>query len=873
MLGINFIYKSQDHIIQYDKSTFVKNVFEEYANKYSLEIENLIFFHNGIRVNLNMEISIKQLFNVSNENIIGNNNEQCLEVLVFDKALPQGNLIDEENDNFNEEGEEIFKKLNNIEIIFVYKKTYNVIKCNPYSSLKDICKQFSDSGFLDMKYLMFIYNGTLLDVKEDIPIINQLNIKLEKDKKYETIEILVFEEFYQIQILFAEINIPYLIEKETIKIKNILEKFEKLTGLKKDNYSFIYGSIVLNPGKIDIQDNILEKNMINILNVASKELKVMTILVIKKDDISSDNSRTNSLSIHEEEIPSEDIIKVNFMYQPHNIVIEAKKDDKLKDIFLKFMEKAELLEIDKNNILFINEKKEKHYCIDTVKKKTLINIMSKSNIFDKEITFIPKNKKYEKSIYYDKNLNLGGDLNEGLLVRSSARVQEISPEKIFFSINFFILAIQYCSVLLTSTYFFIFKINEETFFNINEIPFIVLFILFLLFSFFINAISKNQKTHKSLITFIIFYPALVTYFCVVISLVLEYKYIVIGLSLIFLEKISQGFYALFFKKYGILFFGISSSVLSLIGLILFSIYWIKDLLPIIYVSTFYLCTIGINLLLIYISSKYCENDEYFYSIIIFNYGIFLAFSNVIEKLIIYMKKNYDEAFIEKKILMITFFILIIQYIFIISILWILLSFIRSNFEEYDLKYFHIFFWPPIALIIIVFVLIICFLANHHFHAPIICHVLYIPIMVCCYFSFSFIFEGKYILSFVFIIFFDLITILILYLIFKNEIIMFVGCLITDAIAILLFHFFWLKNDTAIIVIPITSFCVIIYLVLFSYASYYKMKRNFPGTKEMINISIIFFEHGIILAVIGLVVFLLYNLSYCGYKRSYENKKK
>ena len=146
-------------------------------------------------------------------------------------------------------------------------------------------------------------------------------------------------------------------------------------------------------------------------------------------------------------------------------------------------------------------------------------------------------------------------------------------------------------------------------------------------------------------------------------------------------------------------------------------------------------------------------------------------------------------------------------------------------------------------------------------------------MVCCYFSFSFIFEGKYILSFVFIIFFDLITILILYLIFKNEIIMFVGCLITDAIAILLFHFFWLKNDTAIIVIPITSFCVIIYLVLFSYAYYYKVKRNFPGTKEMINISIIFFEHGIILAVIVLVVFLLYNLSYCGYKRSYENKKK
>ena len=32
--------------------------------------------------------------------------------------------------------------------------------------------------------------------------------------------------------------------------------------------------------------------------------------------------------------------------------------------------------------------------------------------------------------------------------------------------------------------------------------------------------------------------------------------------------------------------------------------------------------------------------------------------------------------------------------------------------------------------------------------------------------------------------------------------MFVGCFITNTIAILFFHFLWLKNDTAIIVIPI-----------------------------------------------------------------------
>ena len=82
---------------------------------------------------------------------------------------------------------------------------------------------------------MFIYNDTLLDIKGDISIINQLKIKSD-----ETIDILVFEEFYQ--ILFQGINIPPLMEKETIKICDILDKFEKLTGLKKTKHTFIYNA-------------------------------------------------------------------------------------------------------------------------------------------------------------------------------------------------------------------------------------------------------------------------------------------------------------------------------------------------------------------------------------------------------------------------------------------------------------------------------------------------------------------------------------------------------------------------------------------------------------------------------------------------------
>ena len=53
MLEINFIYKRQEHIIQYDKSTTVRAAFEEFVNKNSLKLEDLIFYRNNIKVNLN----------------------------------------------------------------------------------------------------------------------------------------------------------------------------------------------------------------------------------------------------------------------------------------------------------------------------------------------------------------------------------------------------------------------------------------------------------------------------------------------------------------------------------------------------------------------------------------------------------------------------------------------------------------------------------------------------------------------------------------------------------------------------------------------------------------------------------------------------
>ena len=865
MPEIKFFYKGKKHIIQYEKFTNVKTAFEEFVNNNSLKINELIFCYNGIKINLNTNLSIEQQFDFENIIKILGNKEPMLEILVFNITPVQNEL----NQSSKDEEEEVFLRLKSLEINFVYKNTSNLIKCSTKSSFKKICEQFSDSNFLEMKYLIFIYDGTQIDIKEEVSIIKQLQIEVKDVKKYKKIEIFVFEEFYQVIFSSCKINIPPLIVKETILIKDIIKQFEENTKLKKENYTFVYSTKVLkenskedsdeqNPDEQDPDDNNWDKSMIDILSNTDKDEKVMTIMVYENNDDASVISRTNTLLNPEEVIPFEDIIKVKFLYQPQNIVIEAKKDDKLKELFQIFTKKAKLSENNLTNILFLYGRKRKQYSIDTIKETTLINIASKADISKKEVIFIPTKKISEEPTLFDNNLNEDNDLNELLLVKGNDFDKEYSFHKNFYLKIFFILAIQYFFIILVSSFFLITKISREITMKNSATPFIVLFIIFLLSAFFINKISNNNKNSKHLICFIILYPVPIIYFCLEISTVLQYKYIIIGLSLIFLEKLSQGIYVTFFKKYELLFFGISSSTLSLIGLIFFSAFWIKELLPIIYISIFYLCTIGINLLLIFISLKICEFHEYYYSLMIFNYGIFLAFENVLKRLFFYMKKNYEESEEEKPLIKI-FLILIIQYIMITFILWIVLSAFNSKGFTIEQMGFHLFFWPPTFATFIIFIISIFYIKDEAKSCKgfILCHVLYVPIMVLYYYSFSFVILGKYILCFIFIIFIDLLTIIILFLVFKKGIFMFVGCFITNTIAILFFHFLWLKNTTAIIVIPILSFCTINYLGLLSYFALEKFKDNF-------HISFLLFEYGLFFVgftiaggAIGSVCFICY----------------
>ena len=151
-------------------------------------------------------------------------------------------------------------------------------------------------------------------------------------------------------------------------------------------------------------------------------------------------------------------------------------------------------------------------------------------------------------------------------------------------------------------------------------------------------------------------------------------------------------------------------------------------------------------------------------------------------------------------------------------MWFGFSF-EWNYEfKNNKKFFHYFFWPTFSTSTL-FCISFFYMKNNPKNG-IICYIygiLYIPMMIIYYFSFSSFTEDKYILCFTFMIFFDLLAIIILNLRFSKykERYIFISCLISN-ILIIPFQFAWLKNIIAFIILTLLSLIVDVYLFILSY---------------------------------------------------------
>ena len=278
----------------------------------------------------------------------------------------------------------------------------------------------------------------------------------------------------------------------------------------------------------------------------------------------------------------------------------------MKDILRRFAKEARIL---LNDIIFQYHNQEFTY--ENIGDKTADDILDlKIDRDDKLMTISLFNQRNDTidsvKISVDleennKSINdeIDPDINfrENLLEGNIENLENINTKKRFYLKNLIILAIQYTLIISLSVVGFIYKLNEKLIeWDASiEIKYTSLISFIFLLALIIESLS-DYKSKKFMIIFHIFYPTIIIYYSFLLSEFIDSKYIIIGLCLLGTEILSI-LVNIFLKKFEIKYFLLFSSLLSLIGLIFFSIFWIKSLYPILFISLFWLTS---NLIYIFI---------------------------------------------------------------------------------------------------------------------------------------------------------------------------------------------------------------------------------------------------------------------------------
>ena len=275
---------------------------------------------------------------------------------------------------------------------------------------------------------------------------------------------------------------------------------------------------------------------------------------------------------------------------------------------------------------------------------------------------------------------------------------------------------------------------------------------------------------------------------------------------------------------------------SLIGLILFSVFWLKAWLSILSISIFWVISDVIYIIIIIVINEFCELNEFFYSSLIFDYNIILAIISVIYIISEYFSSRCKKVEIndESENRLKTYGTLLLQYLIITIFVWIgfFLGWndgVRDNFTAIGVL---VGICTVVNVIMSIRYLI-------HFEEPdnyrgceIFSIIFYVPLMIIYFYGFSASIENKYILSFVFILFFDILSMFLsVYFCDPHYKAVLGSCFISNIIAIILFHFFWLNNVKALIWLIVLSFFTDIYFAIMAYITQSKYRNiiMFPVT--------------------------------------------
>ena len=559
---------------------------------------------------------------------------------------------------------------------------------------------------------------------------------------------------------------------------------------------------------------------------------------------------------------------ISFMNGNNNYFINPNNNNFMNGNNISFMNQNNISFMNPNNYQNINPK----YSVEQNDQISL-----RENLLDNEQNDIENSGQNE--INTNEIINQNNSLEQELAQQNNGEDDPIGFKKSNLILNFLIILTQFIVVASISLLSIFLLINEKFIISINPILIpIILPIIMTILSIISNEFLQNYKQSKGLIIYHIIYTIIMSCLTIFLSFYIEKKYIIIGLGLILVETISFLILTPILKKYEKLYFGIIASIPSIIGLILISIFLIKSLLPIIYISIYGLVVISyyIGWLKIYLSNEFCRTDEYLYSTIIFDYGLFLGIEFLFSKGIKFIWKKFiirvvvpkakifynyykDKLNSDDNYYLKLYIMFLAQYVLITIFTWIGFS-LKWNI---DLKY-NLEPWIIITSLIhiIAIITIFCrsdFIEHNTLIAYIIYSIEYIPAMIIYYFLFSLIAGEKYILSIIFILFIDAFTTTFSNYFFKNNKFgkEYIVCFIANLITLTFYYFFWLTDTDKIL--PVIGINIFIFA---SFVSFPFIMEKYWGDKK--NLPLLIYDNlfFIIVLAIALVCFYIFIYIFC-----------
>ena len=288
----------------------------------------------------------------------------------------------------------------------------------------------------------------------------------------------------------------------------------------------------------------------------------------------------------------------------------------------------------------------------------------------------------------------------------------------------------------------------------------------------------------------------------------------------------------------------------------------------IYISIFWISSIGYIFLNIYIILKLCIWDEYSYGLIIFNYGLFLSLAFPLEYIYKIIKSKLASLEDEVLLLCKRYFILIIEYSAIIVVDYIGFHYNWNYILSYNYGPKYFLFYCTMFINFFMCAAIIAALYDklhiNKYTRIYLYETLYAPFIIMCSFTISTYVEPEYILIILIIFLSNLIVIELFIFIFKSSKIIgiFFSAVIMDAISILFLKYIYLKiNNKIVIAYSVVTFVYIIIWTIFSFlCKEYNYDREFDDFYNIFPLGFNYTIFVLISAFLILAVIILLALT-------------